>query len=340
MNASSIQEQIRITEAELAALKAERAQVVDAARVTAAQADAILARTDKAVSDGLDDGTSSARRIRDERQDAHAVKSRAQAAVTAWDRDNASICRRMQERINDLRKSLPHAEHEEQAAPQLERAIATARTRLVDAIGSRDDAGQNLAQVEQRLSEAHGLVDAEIDRVHGLAELNAKRESLRADAFVKGHPVDRDRMARLDAKVSEVESQIEAAREHAEGARAAISTLEGLADRAAATLERAKQQVHEAEQGGYAAVRAQAVRQFNTQVHAMRDTLLTLEAVDGELGVNLCAALHDRGLHSVTIDGQLAKPDWLHSITQRPDSYRAAVAAEKARILQGENAEI
>jgi chromosome segregation ATPase len=246
----------------------------------------------------------------------------------------------MQERINDLRKSLPHAEHEEQTAPQLERAIATARTRLVDAIGSRDDAGQNLDQVEQRLSEAHGLVDAEIDRVHGLAELNAKRESLRADAFVKGHPVDRDRMTRLDAKVSEVESQIEAAREHAEGARAAISTLEGLVDRAAATLERAKQQVHEAEQAVYVAVRAQAVRRFNTQVLGMRDTLLTLEAVDGELGVKLCAALHDRGLHTVTIDGQLAKPEWLHPVTQRPDSYRAAVAAEKAHIVQGENAEI
>ncbi|PLX72631.1 MAG: hypothetical protein C0607_16105 [Azoarcus sp.] len=176
--------------------------------------------------------------------------------------------------------------------------------------------------------------------MHGLAELNSKRDSLRADAFVKNKPVDLDRMARLDAKVAEVETQIEATREQTESARAAISLLDELVDLAAETLERAEQGISEARQAVYEAVRAQAVRQFNTQVHGMRDTLLTLEAVDGTLGAGLYTALHDSGLYTVLINGRLERPAWFHAVTKRGDGYSAAIAAEQARILQGENAEL
>lgn len=334
---AQLNDSITSTRAELAALDAEHTKVLADARAAIAQADAILARTDDAVRAGLDDGTSSARRIRAERQEATSAKARAEATVTAWDRSNQLVKARLQTRLNELRAALPVAEHATLTTSQLERATKDARFRLTAARDELTAAQDGVDHYRARLAEAHDATDRENDAVHALAELTGEREALQANAFIDGRKPDAGKLADLDRRAVDAEKDVDAAKGAATGARAAVDTLEGLIVSQQSKVAEAVDRVAAAEAGVLAAVRAQVVRQITDLVDALRAPLEQLEAVDPALGARLVHVLRTQGLHTIDITGQILRPKWLPAVAANLASEHAEnVKVIRSRVLSGE----
>lgn len=339
MNIEALNASITATRAELATLDNEHSKVLADARAAIAQADAILLRTDDAVRVGLDDGTSSARRIRAERQEASSAKARAEATVAAWGRDNGPTRTRLQTRLNELRDALPVAEHAALTTTHLERATSAARFKLTAARDELTAAQEGVDHYRARLAEAHDATDRETDAVHALAELTGEREALQAKAFIDGRKPDAGKLADLDRRAVDAEKEVDAAKGAAAGARAAVDTLEGLIVSQRSKVGEAVDRVTAAEAAVLAAVRAQVVRQITDLVDGLRAPLEQLEAVDPALGVRLVHVLRSQGLHTIDITGQILRPDWLPAIAaNRAAEHAENVKAIRSRVLSGDAA--
>ncbi len=328
-----LQNRIRATESTMSDLADERAALVERTHATISEVDAALAPLDEEVQRGLSEGSKHAEQVRAQRAALLKRRQQAEQAVRDWDNSRGAERARLQSDLNDLSRNLAHARFDALTDADMAKSEKDARFRLSAARDGLNVARETLAHLRGRLAEAHDTVDAEADAVHALAELTGERERLQGEAFALDRAPEPAKLADVNSRIAEAETMLTEAQRQAGIARAAIGTLEGRISGQEAEVDAAIDRVKAAEGDVLAAVRNRAVRHLATLVDAIRDPLLTLEAVDSALGFTFYRALSERGLHTIRGNGEVVPPAWFPSPNYRPDSYADALRAKRAELL-------